>query len=159
MKASHHFLINLFLAIIWIILLRQPNMFQFLLGFGIGWIILWAFQSILNTSSYIQRTKGLVKFLFIFSWLFLKANFNVAKIILFVPKNQIHPAFIAYNIQDLSRFESLLLSQFITLTPGTISVNLEKNLLWIHVLDLKDKQQTIQEIDLFLKHPILKFTR
>jgi len=158
MKTIHYFILNLLLAVLWIILNRKGDVFHFLLGYGIGFFILWAFQYLLKTAVYVRVVKCFVKFVFIFIWLFLKSNLNMVKLILFTPKNKINPSFISYPIQDLSYFEALLMSQLISLTPGSASVNLEKKVLWIHLIDLKDRQQEIQNI-INLKHLITGFTR
>lgn len=158
MKTAHCFILNLLLAVLWIILNREADIIHFLVGYGIGFFILWAFQYLLKTSSYVRKVKGFVKFIFVFSWLFLSSNFNMVKLILFTPKNQINPSFISYPVHDLSYFEALLISQFTTLTPGSVSVNLEKAVLQVHLIDLKDLEQAIQNIDR-LKHLILGFTR
>jgi len=158
MKTIHYFILNLLLAVLWIILNREGNIFHFLLGYGIGFFILWAFQYLLKTAAYVRTVKNFVKFVFIFTWLFLRSNLNMVKIILFTPKNKINPSFISYPIHDLSYFEALLMSQLITLTPGSVSTELEKKVLWIHLIDLKDPQQEIQNIN-NLKNLITGFTR
>jgi multisubunit Na+/H+ antiporter MnhE subunit len=108
-----------------------------------------------------RRLMGLISFIFLFFYLIIKANLNVAKLVLFVPNNKTHPGFLKYSIQDLTFFEVLLLSQCITLTPGTITTKLdwENKSLTIHVLDLVSPQDVIEEIEKKLKEKILEFTR
>lgn len=158
MKTIHYFILNLLLAVFWIILNRQGDVFHFLFGYGIGFFILWAFQYLLKTASYIRTVKCFVKFTITFIWLFLKSNLNMVKIILFTPKNKIKSSFISYPINDLSYFEALLISQLITLTPGSVSVELEKTVLWINLIDVKDQKLDMQNIN-NLKHLIIGFTR
>jgi len=158
MKATHCFILNLFLAIIWIILNREAGVFQFLLGFGMGFFILFIFQRPLSTAAYVKRIKGFVKFIFVFIFLFISSNVNVAKVIIFYPKKDIVPSFISYPVDDLSHYESLLISQFITLTPGSVSVKLDESELIIHRLNVEDIDQVIANLDK-LKYLILGFIR
>ncbi len=158
MKPIHYLILNIILAVLWIILNGEADIFNFLLGFGIGFMILWTFQYLLNTSKYVKMARGFVKFIFSFSLMFIKSNLNMVKIILFYYKNKINPSFISYPIQDLTHFEALLLSQFITLTPGSVSVNLEKSVLRVHLIDLKEPERVFKNID-EIKFLILGFTR
>lgn len=158
MRTVHYFILNLFLAILWILLNREASVFQFLLGFAIGLLILWASQFLLQTTGYVHKVKGFIRFVFSFARLFFIANLSMVKIILFTPKDKINPSFLSYPIEDLSRFEALLLSQFISLTPGSVSVKFKKPHLWVHLIDLKDKEKAMNSID-ELKELILGFTR
>lgn len=158
MKPIHYLILNILLAVLWIILNGEADIFHFLLGFTIGFLILWTFQYLLNASKYIKMANGFVRFIFSFSLIFIKSNLNMAKIILFYYKNTINPAFISYPIHDLTHFEAFLLSQFITLTPGSVSVNLEKSLLRVHIIDLTEPERVFKNID-EIKFLILGFTR
>lgn len=158
MKPIHYLILNILLAVLWIILNGEADIFHFLLGFGIGFLILWTFQYLLNAANYVNRAKGFIRFAFSFSLMFLQSNLNMAKIILFYYKNTINPSFISFPIHDLTHFEALLLSQFITLTPGSVSVNLEKAILRVHIIDLKEPEEVFKNID-EIKFLILGFTR
>lgn len=158
MKPIHYLILNILLAVLWMILNGQADISHFLLGFGIGFLILWIFQYLLNASNYVRMARGFVRFLFSFSLMFLKSNLNMAKIILFYYKNTINPSFFSYPIHDLTHFEALLLSQLITLTPGSVSVNLEKSILRVHLIDLKESDHACKNID-EIKSLILGFTR
>jgi multicomponent Na+:H+ antiporter subunit E len=155
------FVMNLILAVVWLILSPQTTLMNFLMGYGIGFILIFLFHRLLNAQSYVKRMFGFVLFILNFLWNFLQSNFSVARIILFVPKNQIHTGFIKYDVSGLRRFEILMLSQLITLTPGTISVELLDNYhtLLIHVLDARQPEKIYQSIDKQLKEPFLRFTR
>lgn len=158
MKTIHYFILNLLLAVLWIILNRKGDVFYFIIGYGIGFFILWAFQSLLKTAAYVRTVKSFIKFIFTFIGLFLNSNWNVVKIILFTPKNKINPSFISYPTQDLTYFEVLLISQIVNLSPGSVTVEIEKTALRIHLIDLKDKHQEIQNLNR-LKNLITGFTR
>jgi multicomponent Na+:H+ antiporter subunit E len=158
MKASHCFIFNLFLGILWIILNGEADIFQFLFGFGIGFAILWTFQHVLNAETYVRRAGGFIRFLCVFIYLFVISNINVARVILFYYKTDISPSYISYSIEDLSKVESILISQFITLTPGSVSVRLGRGELIVHLLNVRDEKKAIANIDR-LKRLVIGFTR
>lgn len=109
----------------------------------------------------LRRALSAVYFLFHFLGLFLKANLEVAKLVLFVPNQRIISGFIDYDLQEMRYGEAILLSQCITLTPGTISAvfDWERKRLRIHVLDLVNPEDVKRDIDRNLKQEIWKFTR
>ncbi len=81
-------------------------------------------------------------------WDVIIANFQVARIILFMPPDQIRSAFLTVPI-DLDAPEAIaLLAGTITLTPGTLTadVSADRKSLLIHALHAPDPQATINEI-------------
>ncbi len=79
----------------------------------------------------------------------IAANLQVARL-LFVPNRSITPAIIALPIELDSNFAIYTLSSMITLTPGTLSLELSNNkrLLYIHVLHTKSPEQTVNDLHL-----------
>jgi len=135
--------------------------YNFVVGYILGFFILMLVPSILQSQRYIKRTKGVLRFFALFLWAFVRANVNVAKIILFIPKKEVTPGFFIYNTEGLSHFEVLLVSHCVTLTPGTISVEVSEDFsrLTIHVLHLRDPDLLQKDLDYVLKDSILEFTR
>jgi multicomponent Na+:H+ antiporter subunit E len=66
----------------------------------------------------------------------VKSNIEVAKIIL-SPKLKIKPQFIKINNPLKTDFNRVIYGNAITLTPGTITVELEKDYIIIHALNSK----------------------
>ena len=77
----------------------------------------------------------------------VKSNIEVAKIVL-DPGLPINPGIIKLKTSLTDEYDKLLLANAITLTPGTITVELKDDFLYIHVLDLKtaDRELMQQEI-------------
>ncbi|MCY6372056.1 Na+/H+ antiporter subunit E [Clostridium ganghwense] len=71
-------------------------------------------------------------------WVLIKevfiANFNVAKIVL-SPNINISPDVVTFQTKLESEFCRTMLANSITLTPGTITVSMENNMLTVHCLD------------------------
>lgn len=154
------FLTNLALALVWL-MLGDVTLWRFLLGYILGFIILSFFPNIQGNESYIKRTFAFLRFSKRFFIEFLKANYNVAKIVLFKPKDQLAPFFIHYDISRLTKVEALILNQCITLTPGTVTVQLTKDhsSLLIHVLSAESEEEVKESIKNDLEIPLLEFTR
>jgi multicomponent Na+:H+ antiporter subunit E len=150
---------NLSVAIVWTVLRGETALISFLEGFAIGFVIILALQVIVDVSKYTRKVLSLLRFFPALFYQFLKANLNVARLILFVPKDRIQSGVIRYDVSSLDWIESYLISHLITLMPGTISVNLTEKILDVHVLDLTDKKEELQKIDVHLRDPLLRLTR
>ncbi|MGK5595614.1 MAG: Na+/H+ antiporter subunit E [Parachlamydiaceae bacterium] len=154
------FLINLALAFVWL-MLGSITLWRLLIGYALGFIILSFFPNIQGNECYIKRTFAFFKFSKKFFIEFIKANFSVAKIVLFKPKKELIPRFIHYDISQLTKVEVLILNQCITLTPGTVTVQLasDHSSLLIHVLSADSGEEVRHSIKNDLEIPLLEFTR
>lgn len=147
--------------IIWVMLMQEVSLWQFFIGFVIGYLFLYFFPSLLYSRDYIRRLGGLVRFLWTFVKVFFLANIEVARQVLFVPRREIVGKFIEIDIDRLSWFETILYAHLVTLTPGTASVwiSREKKKLLIHALTKREDREIQDELAKELLKPILEFTR
>jgi multicomponent Na+:H+ antiporter subunit E len=79
------------------------------------------------------------------------------------PKDHMKPAVIAIPLEAKTDLEITLLANFITLTPGTLSIDVSKDrkTLYIHEVYVKegDKDRVVQQIKNGFERRILKITR
>ncbi|WP_332717164.1 Na+/H+ antiporter subunit E [Pelagibacterium mangrovi] len=63
-------------------------------------------------------------------------------------KKRLAPSIIAYPLTVTSDVQITLLANLITLTPGTLSVDVseDRSVLYIHVLEMHDREETIASI-------------
>jgi len=73
----------------------------------------------------------LVIYLFIFTWECIKANFDVAYRVLH-PAMPIKPGIVRVKTDLQSDFAKTMLANSITMTPGTISVDIIEDTLYVH---------------------------
>jgi multicomponent Na+:H+ antiporter subunit E len=64
------------------------------------------------------------------------------------PRLDLHPALVAYPLTVTTDAQIALLANLITLTPGTLSVDVsdDRRTLLIHVLDLGDRERLVGRI-------------
>lgn len=154
------FMIHLAVALIWLFLAEKPTLASFVVGWVIGFVLLWMFRQILGSEDYIRRSLGLFTFLGIFVREFIKSNLLIAWAALARCRSDIHPDFIRYPVDGLTPLERFLLAQAITLTPGTTAVDIvDEDVLLIHAFDADDPASVCAGIDQTLKRGILAFTR
>lgn len=108
-----------------------------------------------------KRACGFLAYIFHFSRELVLANISVAKVVLFQRREDLAPGFITYPLGGLSRFEILLLTHSITLTPGTTSVEISEDYseLVVHALDARDPDAARASIKQGLEIPLLAWTR
>ncbi len=127
-----------------------------------GWnVVFWLFSFFYNKSAFynLPRIGGLVLF-FLKELLF--ASLKVAYDVL-TPTHYMQPAIIAIPLDAKTDWEITLLANFITLTPGTLSVDVsrDRKTLYIHEVFVKagDVERVKRSIKEGFEKKILKITR
>ncbi len=95
------------------------------------------------------RPFHLVRFIARFARNLVKASLEVAGIVI-RPKPNIRKAVIAVPIAATTRGVTLVIAAAISLTPGTLVIETtqhpDRTVLFIHVLDLRDRTKTVAEV-------------
>lgn len=155
------FVLNLLIAVVWLLLSAEPSVAVFALGSLMGFALLAVFHRVLGSGDYVRRVVALGRFALVFTWEFVLANANVVWTVLFRARESLHPNFVTYDVAELKPIEILLLSYCISLTPGstTVKVTDDFQTLVLHTLDVHDADAIRARLDRVLKHGILSFTR
>ncbi|OKY78100.1 MAG: Multisubunit Na+/H+ antiporter MnhE subunit [Candidatus Methanohalarchaeum thermophilum] len=110
------------------------------LGIGFVFSLVLAYITspflIKRESSFASLPREAIRFLWYFWWLLInivKANIDVAKIVL-SPSIRISPRIISYESDLDNDIEKTLFGNSITLTPGTLTVNIEEDIFFVHCL-------------------------
>ncbi len=114
-----------------------------------------------SSHSWPARAVGLVVFVACFTRELVLANLLIAKAVLFQKSADFAPGFVNYPLTGLSRFEVLVLTHSITLTPGTASVMIAEDFseLVVHAFDVRDPEAVVAGIRNGLEKPLLSWTR
>jgi multicomponent Na+:H+ antiporter subunit E len=87
----------------------------------------------------------LLKFLFIylpvFIWKLILANLDVARRVL-SPRIPLNPGIVKVKTDLKGDFGKLTLANSITLTPGTLSIDVEDDYVFVHTIDVKGKTES-----------------
>ncbi len=152
------FLVNLLIAFLWAGVVPLFGLADYLIGFAIGFIAIAIYRR-----TYVQRTYDLLYFLGFVLWQIVLSNLILAKVIL-QPRPNINPGIVAIPLTASSPLEIMTLASVITLTPGTISVDLGQNdqgerLLYVHILTTDDPATFQREVKETFERLLLRFTR
>ncbi len=153
-------IINILLAFAWVLLTRNATYQAFLEGLIIAFVVLYIARGAYPKSKYFSRIPKTIIFILYFLKELIKANLMVAYDIL-TPEDKMSPAIIAYPLQCETDLEITMLANLITLTPGTLSIDLseDKKYLFVHSMYVNDPEDFKKEIANGLEKKILELTR
>ncbi|GGE18262.1 Na+/H+ antiporter subunit E [Psychroflexus salis] len=141
------FLANILLTIIWVFLTGSFAVVNFIFGFVISFLILWIISARDHENKYVQLIPKLISFFLFFLWEVIKANLQVAYEVI-TPTNNMKPGIVKLPLDAKTNLEITLLANLITLTPGTLSLDVseDKKVLYVHSMYVHNKQEFINDI-------------
>ena len=139
-------LLNVLIAVAWMALTGRFSPLNFAVGFVLGYLILWFTQQETGPSGYFGKVPLAAVFVVFYLWELLAANIRVALSV--ISPGRLRPGIVAVPLDVESDAEIALLVNLVTLTPGTISldVSADRRVLYIHAIDLGDPEQFRHEI-------------
>lgn len=155
-----HFLMNLLLCFIWVALTGSMYYSNFVFGFALGFCILWIMNRTEADQRYFSRVPKTIGFIFFFLYELIVANIQVAYDVI-TPKYFFKPGIVRYPMEARSDLEINLLSTIISLTPGTLILDIseDKKSLYIHVMYLKSREKFIADMKKGFEKKLLELLR
>ena len=128
-----------------------------LLGLLLGWLIPLFTRRFWPETLQFHAPLTLLRFVGVVLWDILVANLTVARLILGQP-GQLRPAFFEVPLDLKGEIGISLLANTISLTPGTVSLELssDHSSLQVHALDAPDPDALVQEIKERYEAPLKK---
>lgn len=141
------FLLNIVLALAWAALTGSFTEINLLIGFVIGYLMLWVMQSVTGSSSYYVKVPQVISLVAFFLWQLILANLRVAYSVL-APPSQMRPGIVAIPLDIEKDEEITLLANLITLTPGTLSLDVsdDRRVLYVHSMHVYDLEKFRHDI-------------
>lgn len=142
------FLLNLLLAVIWAGLWGSFTLMQLSFGFVIGFATLWIAQPLFGgPSGYYLRAWRIVRLILFFLYDLCVSSIQVAFDVL-TPKDRSNPAILEMPLDVKSDIEILLVTNLISLTPGTLSLDVtpDRKTLIVHAMFADDPEQVIADL-------------
>lgn len=141
------FLFNLLLAIAWVAVSGSASLHNLLLGFILGAVALAVVREPFGGLGYLRRLRRILSLALLFLKELVLSAWAVTITVL-RPKMDIKPGIFAFPLTVDRDFEITLLANLITLTPGTLSVDVsgDRKVLYVHALDCSDPQASRRKI-------------
>lgn len=153
-------LLNILLAFNWVLLNGDLTPDSFIEGFILSFVLLMLANKAIGEDRYFQKIYNWILFILYFIKELIKANLIVAYDII-TPKDYMKPAILAIPLDAKTDLEITLLANFISLTPGTLSLDVsdDKKTLYIHALYVNDPIQFKQELKNGIEKKLLEALR
>jgi multicomponent Na+:H+ antiporter subunit E len=141
-------LLNLFLALVWGALQGRFSPLAFVQGFVIGYLLLWVARRALDSGNYFRSIGRVLSLLVFFSRELLVANIQLAWEVITPGLASIRPGFVAIPLDIKDPSAITLLANMISLTPGTLAVDVasDRSTLYVHALDARDGERLVRQI-------------
>ena len=154
------FLLNTLLALVWIALTGTFTPTNYGVGFAVGFVLLWIIRRLMPPSDYFVKVPQVIGFGLFYFWEILQANVRMLWVVL-APRPPIRPAVVAIPLEARTNTEVSVLANLITLTPGTLflDVSQDRCVMYVHALYVDDVDAFRQELKDGLERRVLEILR
>ena len=152
---------NILLALVWASTIGMFTIPNFAAGFALGYLALWLAVGKHKDATYFHHVAAGLRLLAYFVHELIKANVQMVRISL-GPIAPLRPAILAIPLKEgLTDMEITTLANMITLTPGTLSLDIsaDRRALFVHFMHVEDPQRQIEEITDGFERRLLEATR
>ena len=139
------------LAGIWVALTGQFSLVNLGLGVLLGLGAMRFAVPARRGEKRLRLSWALVRFPVVVIWALVLSNLRVARTVLVTPLEQLTPGIIAVPLTLTTDAEITALANLITLTPGTLTLDVsdDRRVLFVHILDLSDPEAALASIRVF----------
>lgn len=154
------FFINGFIALGFIGVQGRFTLSGLLVGFGLGYLALWLTRPLYGETRYFQRVPKTARLICYFLVELVRSNLRVLWDVV-TPGHISRPGIVGIPLSAQSDLEILLVANLISLTPGTLSIDLAEDrcTLFVHVMFLDDPEGFRRGIKNGLERLVLEVTR
>ncbi|RHW37998.1 Na+/H+ antiporter subunit E [Neobacillus notoginsengisoli] len=153
-------LTNLFIALLWTALQEDWSVLTFISGYFVGMLVLFLMRRFLPENFYLITFLNIIKLAAVFiQELFISGYMVIRHVIR--PTLAIAPGTITLETDLETDIEVTLLSLLVTLTPGSVVINVSEDnkTLFVHVLDTSDSNEAILNSKVRFENSIKRVTR
>ena len=153
-------LLNLFLAFAWCAAFGTFTLSNLLIGFAAGSAALWFTKPLYGDTDYFLRGNRLVRLAVFFVYELVVSSLRVVWDVL-TPPVRSRPGIVAVPIDAETDTEIMLLANLISLTPGTLSLDVspDRRTLYVHAMFIDDPQSTTEEIKQGMERRLMEVMR
>ena len=152
--------INILLALGWVVVTGEFYLWNLVVGFIIGYAALWIAQPLYGQSAYFQKMIRIVRLGIYFAYELVVSGVRILALV-FRPRLNAKPGIVAVPLDAESDMEIFLVANLISLTPGTLSLEIspDQRCLYVHVMFVDDVEYVRQRIKGGIEKRVLEVTR
>ncbi|KEQ05254.1 Na+/H+ antiporter subunit E [Pseudorhizobium pelagicum] len=154
------YVFNVIFAVIWVAITGSATLLNLVFGFFLASLALWIVRGEMGGPGYWRRVNRIISLVLLFLKELARSAFRVAVLVL-SPRLVVKPGIFAFPLTVERDFEITLLANLITLTPGTLSVDVSEDCktLYVHALDCSDPEAARRDIAEGFERKILEAFR
>ena len=152
--------LNLVLALLWAAVVGSVDTPHLVVGFVFGYGVLWVAKPLLGDTGYFTKVPKTIAFGAFFAWELVLSNLRVAWDVL-TPRAYRRPGVVAVPLDAETDVEITLLANLVTLTPGTLSLDVSDDgtTLYVHAMFVDDADELRREIKDGFERRVLELLR
>jgi multicomponent Na+:H+ antiporter subunit E len=154
-------MLNIILMFVWVALTGSFLFANYVFGFLLSFVIMWVSRlGDEGSRKYFAVLPRFVGFVLFFFFELLKANLQVAYEVM-TPRLNMKPGIVKVPLDAKTDFEITMLANLISLTPGTLSIDVsaDKKVLYVHAMHVNDKEKFILGIKNGFEKRLLNLTK
>ncbi|MCM3786771.1 Na+/H+ antiporter subunit E [Neobacillus mesonae] len=157
---SGQIILNLIIAFLWMLLNHSWSGASFFVGYALGLLIIFVFRRFFPEPFYLRKIWATIKLLKLLIVELFRSSFEVISHIV-KPRLDISPGTFKYETELRSEFEIMLLFLFISLTPGTLPLEISRNkrTIYMHAFHIPDEKKIAEDIKNTFEKAIMEVTR
>lgn len=151
---------NLVLALAWAAMTAEFTLLNLGFGFVLGYLILYFAQRMFGHSNYYRKLRLLGEFIVFYIFDVISSTLRVAYDVA-TPSYYMKPGVVAIPLDARTDVEITLLSNLITMTPGTLAMDVssDRRVLYIHAMYVEDEEALVRSIKNGLERRVLALLR
>jgi multicomponent Na+:H+ antiporter subunit E len=152
--------LNVFLALVWAASAGSIDPPHLAAGFVFAYLVLWLVKPALGETSYFRKLPQALAFTVFFAAELFLSNLRVAADVL-SPRPRRRPGVVAVPLEATEDVEITLLANLVTLTPGTLSLDVseDRRTLYVHGMFVDDPETFRREIKEGFERRVLELMR
>ncbi|CDN53160.1 Na(+)/H(+) antiporter subunit E [Neorhizobium galegae bv. officinalis bv. officinalis str. HAMBI 1141] len=141
------YILSLVFAVVWVTVTGSATLQNLIFGFVLSTLALWIVRDEMGARGYWRRLGRILSLLALFLKELALSAWKVAVLVM-SPRMDLKPGIFAFPLTVTRDFEITLLANLITLTPGTLSVDVseDRKTLFVHAIDCSDIEATKRDI-------------
>jgi len=153
-------LLNLLIAMVWMLLHDEWNTLTYAIGYLIGFIIIFSLRRFFPAPFYGKKSWSILKLFLLFIIELVKSSFVVIAQVA-RPKLNIEPGIFKVETKLKSDWEITLLSNLLTLTPGSVVMEVDprQGIMYLHVMDASEFHHSIMKSKHVFEEAIIEVMR
>lgn len=135
------FALNAILGFAWAFVTGHFTVLNLIIGFGLAFVALYIPRHMWGEVKYFRRVWRILRLVWVFLYELAVSAFSVAWLVL-QPQMRFTSGIVAIELETETDFEIMLFANMISLTPGTLSLDVsdDRETLYVHVMDCQDPE-------------------